>query len=114
LVERIDFNQILLESVDESIAFAMGQPISPALTYGLQTYIGLTIDEMTTQIDALFFAIGDSFGLRGDALCKMVVLKMYHKANIQFYEVGGIPMIQYVYDLKRKLAQLPNGSLTVT
>ena len=76
--------------------------------FGLQTYVGLTIDEMPAHIDTLFLSMRDSFGLRGDGLCKMIGLKMYHKANIQFYEIGGIPMIQYVYDLKKKLAELPN------
>jgi len=29
---------------------------------------------------------------------------MHEKANVPFYEVGDTPMIQYVYDLKRKMA----------
>jgi hypothetical protein len=43
--------------------------------------------------------------MRGDDLSKMLVKKMYEKAGVPFYEVGGQPMIRYVEELKTKLAK---------
>jgi hypothetical protein len=102
---RTDFGQILLESVNEAIAVALGKPITPELTHHLQEYIGISADEIPYHIDLLFSSLRDSFGMRGDDLCKMVVRKMYEKAGVPFYEIAGQPMIHYVEELKTRLAR---------
>ena len=43
--------------------------------------------------------------MRGDDLCKMVVRKMYEKAGVSFYEIGGQSMIRYVEELKARLTK---------
>ena len=102
---QTDFNQILLESVNEAIAVALGKAITPELTHHLHGYIGISADEIPNHIDVLFSSLRDSFGMRGDDLCKMVVKKMYEKAGVPFYEIGGQPMIRYVEKLKARLAK---------
>ena len=104
-MSQADFNRILLESVNEAVAVALGKPIPPELTQRLQAYIGLSTDEIPNHIDLLFSSLRDSFGTNGDDLCKMVVAKMYQKAGVPFYEVAGHPMIQYVEELKAKLTK---------
>jgi hypothetical protein len=101
---RTEFNQILLESVNEAFTIALGRPITPELNHHLQAYIGLAADEMTSSVDVLFSTLSDSFGIHGGSVCKLVVKKMYEKAGVPFYEVAGTNMIQYVYELKRLLA----------
>lgn len=103
---RIDFTQILLESVNESISIALGRPITPELNHHLQAYIGLSDDEMGDNVDLLFSSLTDSFGIRGGDIRRMVVKRMYQKADIPFYEVAGTHMIQYVHELKRKLSMI--------
>ena len=44
--------------------------------------------------------------MKGNDLCKMVVKKMYEKAGVPFYEIGGEPMIRYVEELKTRLARV--------
>jgi hypothetical protein len=100
---RIDFTQILLESVNESISITLGRPITPELNHHLEAYIGLSDDEMEDNVDRLFSTLIDSFGLQGSDIRKMVVKRMYQKAGVPFYEVAGTHMIQYVHELKRKL-----------
>lgn len=39
----------------------------------------------------------------------MVVTKMYEKAGVPFYEIGGQPMIRYVEELKARLAKRKMG-----
>jgi hypothetical protein len=101
---RPDFSQILLESVNEAIAVALGKPVTPELSHHLQAYVGMSADEIPNHIDLLFSSLRDSFGTRGDDLCKTVVKKMYEKAGVHFFEIGGQPMIQYVEELKARLA----------
>ena len=100
---RTDFSQVLLESVNEAVAVALGKPITPELTHHLQAYIGISADEIPNHIDLLFSSLRGSFGTRGDDLCKMVVKRMYEKAGVLFFEIGGQPMIQYVEELKARL-----------
>ena len=102
-MSKTDFNQILLESVNEAVAVALGKPTTLELTHHLQAYIGISADEIPNHIDLLFSSLRDSFGTRGDDLCKMVVKKMYEKAGVPFFEIGGQPMIQYVEELKARL-----------
>src|SRR5208282_3930241 len=101
---RTDFGQILLESVNESISITLGRPITLELDHHLQAYLGLSVDEMEHDVDFLFSSLRDSFGMQGGDIRNMVVRRMYQKAGIPFYEVGGTLMIQYVHELKRILA----------
>ena len=101
---RTDFNQILLESVNESIAFALQQNQSPELIRHLQKYIGQSADTMCDKVDLLFSSLTDSFGISGTNIRMMVARRMYKKAGIAtFYDIAGTRMIQHVYALKRKL-----------
>jgi hypothetical protein len=100
---RTDFSQILLESVNEAIAIASGKSVTPELTHHFQAYIGISADEIPNHINLLFSSLRDSFGTTGNDLCKLVVRKMYAKAGVQFFEIAGQPMIQYVEELKARL-----------
>ena len=102
-MRQTDFNQILLESVNEAIAAALGKPITPELNQHLQAFIGMSSDEIPNHVDRLFSSLRDSFGTSGDSLCKMIVKRMYARAGVSFYEISGQPMIQYVKELEAKL-----------
>jgi hypothetical protein len=104
-MSRTDFDQMLLESVNEAISTALGRPITPELLHYLQAHIGVSVDEMPDRVDLLFQSLMDTFGTSGDDLCKLIVKKMYAKAGVPFYEIGGQPMIRYVEELKARLAK---------
>ena len=99
----IDFDNILVESVNEAIAKVLGRKTSPELERYLQTFLGFSYEKID-NIEILFSSLEHTYGLFGSAVPKLVVQKMYEKAKVPFYEVTGTPMIQYVYDLKRNLA----------
>ena len=100
---RHDFDNMLVESVNEAIAKVLGRKTSPELERYLQAFLGFSYKKID-NIEILFSSLEHAYGLFGSAVPKLVVQKMYEKAKIPFYEVGGTPMIQYVYDLKRDLA----------
>ena len=101
---RRDFDSLLLESVNEAVSIVLGQRITPELNHHLEAYLGLSVEELLGNVERLFSLLEFSFGLSGSAVPKLIVKKMYQKAKVPFYEVAGTPMIQYVYELKRKLA----------
>ena len=111
---RTDFGQILLESINESISVALGRPIGPELSQTLQSYLGMSVDEMEDNVDVLFSSLRDSFGLQGTDVRRMVVKRMYQKASIPFFEVAGTHMIQYVHELRRMLAMIEQSNIKVT
>lgn len=90
-MDQTDFNQILIESVHEAIAVVLGRHLTEELVQHLQSYLGISNDEMPTHIAELFASLRGSFGLVGDDLSKLIVKKMYIKAGIPFYEIGGTP-----------------------
>ena len=100
---RTDFDKILVESVNEAIALVLGRKTSPELERHLQAFLGFSYENIDT-IELLFTSLERAYGLFGSAVPKLVVKRMYQKAEVPFYEVTGTPMIQYVYDLKRTLA----------
>lgn len=102
-MSRTDFNEILLESLNESISVTVGRSMTPELLRHLQAFVGISLGDAPERTDRLFSSLWGSFGLNGDGLCRTVVEKMYRKAGMPFYEIGGKPMIQYIYDLKREL-----------
>ena len=108
---RTDFDKILVESVNEAIAVVLGRKTTPELERHLQAFLGFSYENIDT-IEILFSSLESAYGLFGSMVPKLVVKKMYAKANVPFYEVAGTPMLQYVYDLKRTLAsrKLTNGS----
>lgn len=97
------FDQILVESVYEVISDALGQRLTEELTHHLQAYIGLSNDEMQNDLASLFRSLRGSFGVQGDTLSKLIVKKMYQKADIPFYEIGTREWTEYVTELKNKL-----------
>jgi len=99
---RTDFDKILAESVDEAIATVLGREATPELEHYLQAFLGLSYRNIDT-IEILFSSLEREFGLYGSTVPKLIVKKMYAKANVPFYHVAGTPLIQYVYDLKRML-----------
>jgi len=100
---RNDFERILVESLDEAITFTLAKGSSPELERHLRSFLALPYDRMSA-VELLFSSLERAYGLLGADVLKLVVRKMYAKADVPFYEVAGTPMFQYVYDLKEKLA----------
>ena len=100
---RTDFERILVESLDEAITFTLAKGPSPDLERHLRNFLALPYDRMNA-VELLFSSLERAYGLLGADVLRLVVRKMYAKADVPFYEVAGTPMFQYVYDLKEKLA----------
>ena len=102
LPKRTDFERILVESLDEAITSTLAKDTSPELERHLRSFLALPYDRMNT-VELLFSSLERAYGFLGADVLRLVVRKMYAKADVPFYEVAGTPMFQYVYELKQKL-----------
>ena len=97
------FNELLVQSVNETIAGILGKTVSSAFTNYMHSSYGLEIGEIPSRPEILFRALHDSFGEGGDRLGKYIVRKLYQKAGVEFLENDGHSLTEYVQALKTRL-----------
>ena len=102
--DRAGFDELLVQSVQETIAGILGRTVSDAFINHLQAYIGITLEEMPNHPAELFKALRGSFGVGGDRVGKYIVRKLYQKAGVEFLELDGHTLVDYVQTLKTRLA----------
>ena len=101
---RTQFDQMFIESLTETIASLLGRTVSDVFTCHMQTHLGIALDEVPNQSDAIFSALRSCFGVSGDRVGEYVVKRLYHKAGVQFVD-DGQTLIEYVETLKHKLTE---------
>lgn len=101
----IEFDEMVVAAVQETIAGVLGRSVSDAFMKHLQAHLGITAEEMPQRLDALFMSLRDSFGVGGDTIGRYIVRKLYEKAGIEFVEHDGWALAKYVEALKQKLAE---------
>ena len=102
---RTDFNDLLIDSVGEAITDVLGARVTPAFWNHVQAYLGITKEEMANDLDTLFSALKDAFGVGGDTLGRLVLKKLYAKVGVPFEYTPDRPLLKYVEDLKEFLAK---------
>jgi len=102
---RTDFNELLVESVKETISEVLGARVTPAFWYHYQAFLGMTRDEMPYRLDTLFSSLKGMFGVGGETLGRRIVKKLYAKAGVPLNYVPDRPLTDYVEELKEILAK---------
>jgi len=102
---RTDFNDLLVDAIDETVSEVLGDRVNKAFWYHFQSFLGVTRDEMPYRLDTLFTALNTAFGIGGETLGRMIVRKLYAKVNVPLNYVPNRPLTEYVEELKQKLAQ---------
>ncbi len=104
-IHRTDFNDLIVDSVQETIEEVLGKSVSKAYWYHLQSYLGISKDEIPYRFETLFSSLRDSFGIGGDTLGRAIIRKLYAKAGVELVLVPNRALPEYVEDLKQKLAE---------
>jgi len=102
---RTDFNDLLVESVKETISEVLGARVTPAFWYHYQAHLGVTREEIPYRLDTLFSALKGVFGVGGDTLGKMIIKKLYAKVEVPLKYTPDRPFKDYVEELKEFLAE---------
>jgi len=102
---RTDFNDLLIESVEETIREVLGFKVNQAFWYHYQAFLGITREEMPYRLDTLFTSLKTAFGVGGETLGRHIVRKLYAKANVPLEDPPDKPLVEYIEQLKRVLAE---------
>lgn len=103
--QRTDFNDPLIDSVEETVREVLGAEVNPAFWFHYQAFLGISREEMPNRLDAFFASLKGTFGVGRDILGRLIVKKVYSKANVPFTYVPDKPLAQCLEELKQTLSQ---------
>ena len=103
----IDFNDLLIDSVDEVVTEVLGVKVSAMLWRHYQAFLGITREEIPYQLPKLFESIETIFGTGEETVGTRVIRKLYAKANIPLEYSHSRSPVEYVEELKQILAKDP-------
>jgi hypothetical protein len=110
----IEFNEMVVTTVQETIAAILGRSVSDAFMKHLQTYLRITKEEMPHRLNELFMSLRDCFGVGGDTIGRYIVRELYEKAGVKFVKHNGWALVKYIEVLKQKLAEKELGAPSET
>ena len=102
---RTEFNDLLVDSVTETITEIFGSKVTPAFWYHYQGYLGISRDEIPYRLETLFSGLKGAFGIGGETLGRSIIKKLYAKADVPLIYVQDKPFAEYVEELKETLAK---------
>jgi len=100
----MEFNDALLESIDETIIELFSRGVVDALYSHLQTFHSISRDELPHRLDTLLTTLENTFGVRSSqTITKAIARKFYHKIGLEFTANPGRSLVEYVDEAKMKL-----------
>jgi len=101
---RKDFNDWVVESVDEAIRDVLGPEITDKLWNHFQGLLGITREEIPYRLPSLFQYLNATLGIGGATLSLVIVKKLYAKAKVPLNYAPSRPLAEYIDELKQILA----------
>jgi hypothetical protein len=99
-----EFNDVLVESIDETITALLGREVVDALYAHLQTFHFIARDEVPYRLDTLFAILEKIFGVRSSqTITRAIARKFYLKLGLEFTGNPSHTLLEYVDEAKMKL-----------
>jgi hypothetical protein len=106
-----EFNDLLLEFIDETITILLSREVADALYGCLQTAHSISRDQVPTRLETLSSILARTFGLPSSAtISEAIARKFYSKLAPTFSDIPGGSLLEYVERAKMKLKER-EGSL---
>ena len=106
LIPYRDFNRVFLETVDEVISEMLDREVLRSLYIALENRYDVTKDEIPYRLETAYKILEDVFGAQGSGtVTKRIAYRLYQKLDLEFEEVGGLRLMDYLEIAKRKLEQ---------
>jgi len=103
----MEFNDTLVESIDETIAALLSREVVNALYSHLEEAHSISKDEIPNRLEALVSTLEQIFGGPSSrTISKAIAKKLYAKLELTFPDVHDNPgrtLLEYVEDAKIKL-----------
>ncbi len=102
----IEFNDALVESIEETITELLSGAVVEALYAHLETFHSISRNEVPYRLDTLFTSLEKIFGVRGSqAITKAIAKKFYLKLGLEFTDNPSRALLEYVDEGKMKLQE---------
>jgi hypothetical protein len=99
-----EFNEALVESIDETITDLLSRAVVDALYVRLQTDHSISRDEVPYRLDTLFAILEKIFGVRSSqTIAKAMARKFCLKLRLEFTGNPDRTLLEYVDEAKMKL-----------
>jgi hypothetical protein len=99
-----EFNDALVESIDETITALLSGAVVDALYAHLQTNYSISRNEIPYRLDTLFTTLEKIFGIRSSqTITKAIARKFYLKLGLEFTANPSGTLLEYVEEAKMKL-----------
>jgi hypothetical protein len=102
-----EFNDALLESIDEAMTALLGKGVLDSLYLHLDRFCAITKDELPNRLEAFFSILEKTLGSSGKTIGKAIAKRFYSKLQLEFDEKANHSLLEYVEEAKRKLQTLP-------
>ena len=103
LEQGVKFNELMVESIDETITDLLGRTVVDALYTHLQTNYSISRNEVPYRLDTLFTVLKKIFGASSLTLSKAIARKFYLKLGLEFTDNPTHTLPEYVDEAKMKL-----------
>lgn len=98
-----EFNDALIESIDETITAILSRTVVDALYAHLQTVYSISRDEIPYRLDTLLTTLEKIFGTSSQTITKAIARKFYLNLGLEFTGNPSRTLFDYVEDAKMKL-----------
>lgn len=103
---RREFNDVLMESIDETITALLSREVVDALYGHLLTMYSISKDEVPFRLETLLSTLERTFGFSSSkTICKVIAKKFYAKLDLPFSVNPGGTLLDYIEEAKIKLGR---------
>jgi hypothetical protein len=102
-----EFNDVLVETIDETITDLLGRAVVDALYAHLETNHSMARDEVPYRLDTLFITLEKIFGASSNTITKAIAKRFYAKLGLEFTDNPSRALLEYVDEAKMKLQESP-------
>jgi len=98
------FNENLLDSIEDAVKSVLGEEVLESLFVNLQTFHGLTREEIPRRLDVFFPALERAFGnTSGKTVGRFIIKVLYVRLGLEFNNKSNRLLLDYVEDARRKV-----------
>jgi hypothetical protein len=100
-MENRDFNDVLVESIDETITALLSRKLTDALYTHLRATQSIEKDEIPYRLETLFYTLERTFGLSGSrTIGRAIAKRFYAKLDLTLSEHPERTLLEYVEDTR--------------
>jgi len=98
-----EFNDLLLESIDESITVLLSRQVADALYLHLQTTHSVSRSDVPYKLDILLTTLEETLGKSARTVGKAIAKRFYLKLQLEFTNNPNHTLLEYVDKAKIRL-----------